>query len=277
MRSRLISAARLSAIAHWMVLPALVVLSSPPVDARMNFRSYGGPPRSSHAPPAGPQKSSGESGSSEAQATESRARPAVEPPRTEQAIAPSLPSRSDIYARRASEALKNDQPLVPAQHPLAEALPGHEVVVCVAGCGEGKPAVVSMIPKRRPGAPVSQSQPMAGNSSASAVSPPGGALLQTAGKVDPESTPQSAPSINAVECVAGCYGNPAPAPRTASISVPSRAAKAVERSWITTTKYTSSEPVRRKRASKQARGPSRVASGDWFRQINRERTRRITR
>jgi len=143
-------------------------------------------------------------------------------------------------------------------HPVAAANPDHNVIVCVAGCPNGRNSIVHM--KRRV-----ETQPA-----------PQGPIIAAADSV---SVPT--PSVNAIVCVAGCYDTPKALPAAAPPAPKSRdqaglgasgtrapfAAAASERvvgRWLTTVS-TAEDVVRAPRPRVVTRRPARKsASAEWF-------------
>jgi hypothetical protein len=132
-----------------------------------------------------------------------------------------------------------------APHPLAEAYPGYEVVVCLAGCGP-EPKAVSIYKSKQ------------NVDSSNANSNMGGGLIQV-GMTTSNST---------TECVAGCYDNePArsrsivPANAAAAVASPGSPVGATDRSVMVQTSANSpAGGAHLKSKPKAAKKPS----AEWF-------------
>lgn len=229
------------------------------------------------------------------------AKPAVEP-------AKSLPE-DDYYAKRAKSRLVEDAADAAKQVSLQAAYPGHNVILCEAGCYGGASRIVQFAPKVATNTETTSTlEPTAaalpGQVSASSTSAPAG--TQAAPAAQP-------PQQDDITCVAGCYGT-AKAYRSASADAvqaaaraeadalmqsrpeaPARQSKTEMRKgatgadanrWITTSTKAgeaqqrsaarSEGPAKQKKRTALARSQRLRAnpSGEWFQQINSDRVSR---
>lgn len=107
------------------------------------------------------------------------------------------PSQDDYYTRRAKHTLEAERRAVAKPHPLAVGYPGMDVVVCEAGCPDGRSAHVVSV--RRHVEPTVTSE---------------GYMMTTAAEA---AGAQDGLSTSAdVACIAGCYGamDEQPSPRS---------------------------------------------------------------
>jgi hypothetical protein len=101
---------------------------------------------------------------------------------------PAAPPQDDYYTARARRILKDEKAAWVKPHPLAASFPGMDVVVCEAGCPEGRGAHVVSVRKHSPLKEAREAM-----------------MLPTSGS-DEATTDSDRSSPTNVACVAGCYG-----------------------------------------------------------------------
>jgi hypothetical protein len=151
---------------------------------------------------------------------------------------------TDYYGERAKDLLADEQKQAQRVHPLQQALPDHDVIVCEAGCGTGGPVVLSK-------------QLKSAKQSANAA----------------KGSPELARLTKGAECRGGCFET-----RTgiasSTISVGAQGAPgmlgAEAGQWLTTT-VTGDAPDAAPPAGKPAAGKKGLRE-DWMARINRERS-----
>ncbi len=222
------------------------------------------------------------------------AKPSVEP-------AKSLPE-DDYYSKRAKSRLVEDAADAAKQISLQAAYPGHNVVMCEAGCYGGASRIVQFAPK------------VATNIEIASTLEPTAATLPAQGAHSESNAmavaqPVEAAASGDITCVAGCYGQvrsyrsastaavqaaaraEADALMAARSAVPARetrqhgATGADANRWMTTSTKAHDTPKRdagrsaalaRKKRATMANAPRAVTnpSGEWFQQINSDRVSR---
>jgi hypothetical protein len=180
-----------------------------------------------------------------AEAPAAAATPAAVKPEPQAAKTATPQPGSDYYGKRAKSILKGEDGAINhAQHPLAAAHPGMDVVVCEGGCNEVPAEIIYMQPTTYK--PKSAEQIAAEQAA------------KTSGVKGAKVTAPSAPGIpasNDIVCLGGCYDTP----RTYAAAAPRGAQPVALGEWMTSVTPTSATPAK-------------TGSGDWMRKIDATRS-----